>query len=59
MNRTKTPTANKEVFPLRLPPETYKKVRKIVQAQKENGNYSYSINEYLTAVIEKELKNTK
>jgi hypothetical protein len=39
MNKTKTPTANKKTFPLRLPPDIYKKVRDRVQKEKDKGNY--------------------
>lgn len=56
MNNTKTPTVQKKIFPLRLPPDLYKKVRKEVQKEKDKGNYAYSINDYLTEIIEKELK---
>lgn len=56
MNNTKTPTADKKVFPLRLPPQTYKKIREIVQKEKDKGNYAYSINDFLTEIIEKGLK---
>ena len=56
MNNTKTPTAEKKIFPLRLPPDLYKKVRNEVQKEKDKGNYAYSINDYLTEIIEKELK---
>ena len=43
MNNTKTPTVQKKVFPLRLPPDLYKEVRKEVQKEKDKGNYSYSM----------------
>ena len=56
MNKTRTPTVFKKAFPLRLPPETYKKVRDRVQIEKDKGNYAYSINDYLTEIIEKELE---
>lgn len=56
MNNTKTPTAEKKMFPLRLPPETYKRVRDEVQKEKDNGNYAYSINDFLTEIIEKGLR---
>ena len=56
MNKTKTPTAEKKTFPLRLPPNTYKKVRDIVQKEKNKGNYAYSINDFLTEIIEKKLE---
>lgn len=55
MNKTMTPTIFKKTFPLRLPPETYKKVRDRVQIEKDKGNYAYSINDYLTEIIERAL----
>ncbi len=57
MNKTKTPTIKKATFPLRLEPSTYKKVRAIVNEVKESENYAYSINDFLTEIIEKELEN--
>ena len=56
MNKTKIPTVDKVTFPLRLTPNTYKKIRAIVNDIKENQNYAYSINEFLTEIIEKGLK---
>ena len=56
MNKTKTRTADKKTFPLRLPPDTYKKVRDIVQTEKNKGNYAYSINDFLTEIVEKGLE---
>ena len=59
MNKTKTPTVDKVTFPLRLPPKMYKQIRAKVNKIKENENYAYSINDFLTEVIEKSLKETK
>ena len=59
MNKTTTPTHQKFMFPLRLPPDLYKQVRDRVQAEKDTGHYSYSINEYLTELIEKEMQGNK
>ncbi len=59
MNKTNTPTAAKKVFPLRLPPDVYKRIRDKVQIEKEKGNYAYSINDYLTQIIEEGLKEKK
>ena len=59
MNKTKTPTVDKVTFPLRLPPKMYKQIREMVNEIKENENYAYSINDFLTEVIEKGLKETK
>lgn len=56
MNKTKTPTVDKVTFPLRLPPKMYKKIREKVNEIKENENYAYSINDFLTEIIEKGLK---
>lgn len=56
MNNTKTPTVQKKVFPLRLPPDLYKEVRKEVQKEKDKGNYFYSINDFLTEIIEERFK---
>ena len=56
MNKTKTPTVDKVTFPLRLPPKMYKQIRAKVNEIKENENYAYSINDFLTEIIEKGLK---
>ena len=56
MNKTKTPTVDKVTFPLRLPPKMYKQIREKVNEIKENENYAYSINDFLTEIIEKGLK---
>ena len=52
MNKTKTPTASKITYPLRLPPSLYKKIRSKVNSVKDKGNYAYSINDFLTEIIE-------
>ena len=56
MNKTQTPTVDKVTFPLRLPPKMYKQIREKVNEIKENENYAYSINDFLTEIIEKGLK---
>ena len=56
MNKTKTPTVDKVTFPLRLPPTMYKKIRAKVNEIKEKDNYAYSINDFLTEIIQKGLK---
>jgi len=56
MNNTKTPTAEKVMFPLRLPPDMYKKIREIVESEHKKENYGYSINDCLTEIIEHGLK---
>ena len=59
MNKTKTPTVDKVTFSLRLPPKMYKQIREKVNEIKENGNYAYSINDFLTEIIEKGLRDEK
>lgn len=59
MNKTETPTIDKKIFPLRLPPKMYKQIRARVNEIKENENYAYSINDFLTEIIEKALKESK
>ena len=59
MNKTKTPTVDKVTFPLRLPPKMYKQIREKVNEIKENENYAYSINDFLTEIIEKGLRDEK
>ena len=56
INYTKTPTSEKKSFPLRLPPDIYKKVRNIVKIEQDGGNYAYSINDFLTQIIEEKVK---
>ncbi len=57
MNNTKTPTAQKKIFPLRLSQETYRQIRYCVQKKQEEKDYNgYSVNDYLTEIIEKSLK---
>ena len=55
MNKTKTPTVDKITYPLRLPPKLYKEIRAKVSGIKEKDNYAYSINDFLTELIEKEI----
>ena len=56
MNKTKIPTVNKKIYPLRLTSDLYKKIRAKVNEIKEKDNYAFSINEFLTELIEKGLK---
>lgn len=58
MNSSKTPTVEKTMLPLRLPPELYKKIRNKVNLKKEDVR-GYSINEYLTELIIKDLEGNK
>ena len=56
MNKTKVATVDKVGFLLRLTPSTYKKIRARVEEIREVEGYSYSINDFLTELIEKGLK---
>lgn len=55
MNKSKTPTSEKIGIPLRLEPELYKKMMDRVQKEKKNQR-GYSVNQLLTELLEKELK---
>ena len=56
MNKTKVPTTDKVKFTLRLTSSVYKKIRAKVEEIREVEGYSYSINDFLTSLIEKGLK---
>ncbi len=58
MNNSKVPTDEKTMLPLRLLPELYKKIRNKVNLKKEDIR-GYSINEYLTELITKDLEGEK
>ena len=55
MNDTGTITYEKIMIPIRLTPETYEKLIDAVQAKKKVSR-GYSINQFVTSLIEKELK---
>ena len=55
MNKTKVATYDKIMLPLRLPPDLYQKVVEKVQNEKKDVR-GYSINQYITELIEKNLK---
>ena len=54
MNNSKVSTQEKVMLPLRLPPDVYQKVRRKVNAKKDDIR-GYSINEYLTELVMKDL----
>ena len=58
MNKSKTPTSEKIGIPLRLEPELYEKMMNRVQKEKKNQR-GYSVNQLLTELLEKELKEKK
>ena len=55
MNNSNTPTSEKLAIPLRLEPNLYAKLKKHVYSIQEKKR-SYSINEYITNLIEEDLK---
>ena len=54
MNSSKVSTQEKVMLPLRLPPDVYQKVRRKVNTKKDDIR-GYSINEYLTELVMKDL----
>ncbi|MBQ8433912.1 MAG: hypothetical protein IJX23_03805 [Clostridia bacterium] len=58
MNKSDTPTKYKIPIPLRLSPELYDKLVEAVQ-KKKRSERGYSINQYITEVLEAELKERK
>ncbi|MBQ4613021.1 MAG: hypothetical protein IJB26_05725 [Clostridia bacterium] len=54
MNKSKVSTQEKVMLPLRLPPDVYQKVRRKVNTKKDDIR-GYSINEYLTELVMKDL----
>ena len=54
MNNSKVSTQEKVMLPLRLPPDVYQKVRRKVNEKKDDIR-GYSINEYLTELVMKDL----
>lgn len=55
MNKTDVISYEKIMMSLRLPPEVYHKVREKVYLQKDK-NRGYSINEYITELIVRDLE---
>ena len=58
MNKTKTPTCEKIMVPLRLPPEIYSQMMDEVQKKKKNER-GYSVNQYLTEILARDLEERK
>lgn len=55
MNKTNTPTYDKIMIPLRLPPEIYSRMMDEVQRKKKDER-GYSVNQYLTELLTKDLE---
>ena len=58
MNKSNTPTYEKIMIPLRLPPEIYSRMMDEVQRKKKEER-GYSINQYLTDILIKDLEDRK
>lgn len=58
MNNCGTPTYEKILIPVRLPPEIYEAVIEQVHQQKKKHR-GYSMNQYLTELLLKDLKERK
>lgn len=55
MNKSDTPTYQKIMIPLRLPPEVYNRMMEVVQKRKKEER-GYSVNQYLTEILSKDLE---
>ena len=55
MNKWNTPTYEKIMIPLRLPPEIYEQMMEVGQKKKKKER-GYSVNQYLTEILSKDLK---
>ena len=58
MNKSDTPTKQKIPIPLRLPPELYEQMMEVVQKKKKKER-GYSVNQYLTEILTKDLEEKK
>lgn len=54
MNKSSTPTYQKIMIPLRLPPEIYHRMMDEVQKKKKEER-GYSVNQYLTEILSRDL----
>ena len=55
MNKSDTPTYQKIMIPLRLPPEIYTRMMEVVQKRKKDER-GYSVNQYLTEILSNDLE---
>ncbi len=55
MNKSDTPTYQKIMIPLRLPPDIYNRMIDEVQKKKKDER-GYSVNQYLTEILTKDLE---
>ena len=55
MNKSNTPTYEKIMIPLRLPPEIYNRMMEEVHKKKKDER-GYSVNQYLTEILTNDLE---
>ena len=55
VNKSDTPTKQKVSIPLRLPPELYEQMMELIHERKKEER-GYSVNQYLTEILAKDLK---
>lgn len=58
MGNCGTPTYEKVLIPVRLPPEVYEEIMELVHEQKKEHR-GFSMNQYLTELVVKDLKSRK
>ena len=58
MDKSNTPTNQKIMIPLRLPPDIYNQMMDKVQRKKKDER-GYSVNQYLTDILTKDLEGKK
>ena len=58
VNKSDTPTKQKISIPLRLPPEIYEQMMELIHERKKEER-GYSVNQYLTEILAKDLKEKK
>ena len=58
VNKSDTPTKQKVSIPLRLPPELYEQMMELIHERKKEER-GYSVNQYLTEILAKDLKEKK
>ena len=58
MNKSDTPTKQKVSIPLRLPPELYEQMMELIHERKK-AERGYSVNQYLTEILTKDLEEKK
>ena len=55
MNTFDIKTKEKVMVPLRIPADLYQGITMIIREEKDNGNRGYSMNQYLSELLEKDI----